>query len=125
MHHSRPLLLSLLFLGAGCSHGASDESQPPTAHNAGAPTTGATAEAEPRDVSETPSDLVVTQRIRTMFEEDSELAHVQRQVVITTAQHVVTLTGNVATDRQRLVMAAHARATEGVEHLDNQIQLAP
>lgn len=125
MHHARPLLLSLLFVTAGCSHGAQDEAHPPTARSAGVATTGATAEAEPRDFSETPSDLVVTERIRTMFVEDSELAHVQRRVVISTAQHTVTLTGSVATDRQRMVMAAHARATEGVQHLDNQIALAP
>ena len=123
MTHPCSVLVSILFVCVGCSHGAAARSEPPTAASAGAAV--ATAEPAPRDVSETPSDLVVTQRIRTLFSEDSELAHVERHVLITTAHAVVTLTGSVATDRQRSVMAAHARATEGVEHLDNQIALAP
>lgn len=114
------LLSASLFLALGaCSFGAPHEPQPSTAASAG------TGEPRPADTSDTPADRVITDRIRTLFVEDSELSHVESRVVIATAAHVVTLTGSVATDRQRLVMAAHARATEGVSHLDNQITLAP
>jgi len=124
MRHASLLSIStslLLTLG-GCSFGA------PSAPHAPQPSTAASAgtgEHRPADTSDTPADLVITDRIRTLFVEDSELAQVQSHVLIATAAHEVTLTGSVATDRQRLVMAAHARATEGVSHLDNQIALAP
>ena len=79
----------------------------------------------PRDVSATESDRVITERLRTVFGEDYEIAPARLTVAIATAQGVVTLTGHVETERQRTVMVGHARATEGVTSVDNQITIAP
>jgi osmotically-inducible protein OsmY len=79
----------------------------------------------PHDVSATESDRVITERLRAVFGEDYEIAPAQLTVAIATVQGVVTLTGRVETDRQRTVMVGHARATEGVTSVDNQIVLAP
>lgn len=108
--------LSLLAL-AGCCTPASPAGAPPAAS---APSIATLA-----DTSETASDRVVTERLRTVFGEDFEIASVESEVRIATAQSVVTLTGTVQTERQHRVMAAHARATEGVTRVDDQIVLAP
>ena len=109
----RWLLASVLALSACCTHAPSEVSPSPTV----------VAAPAPQDVSETASDRVVTERIRTLFREDFEIARVQADVGIATRESAVTLTGRVETDRQRLVMAAHARATEGVTRVDDQIAL--
>jgi hypothetical protein len=110
------LFLSSLAL-AGCCTPAAPSAPPP-------PSSAASTATLP-DTSQTASDRVITERLRTVFGEDFEIASVESEVRIATAQSVVTLTGTVRTERQRRVMAAHARATEGVTTVDDQIVLAP
>lgn len=79
----------------------------------------------PHDAWETESDRIITERLRTVFRQDYEVAPVQADVAISTVQHVVTLTGRVATERQHAVMVGHARATAEVTTVDDRIVLSP
>jgi osmotically-inducible protein OsmY len=115
----RCLLLSILALSGCCTPGPSEGSPPTTV----APVPSAVP--APHDVSETAGDRVVTDRIRALFREDYEIATVEGDVAIATRQGVVTLTGRVHTDRQRVVMAGHARATDDVTSVEDDITLAP
>ncbi len=131
MHFRRCCFVILLALPAyplsACSmQGPADEPAPrPAAVAAPVAVSTPVAVPAPHDVSETASDRVITERLRAVFGEDYEIAPTQPAVGIATARGVVTLTGRVETDRQRSVMAGHARATEGVTSVDNQILLAP
>lgn len=111
-------LLPLVLALSGCC------TQGPEETSAG-PAVVAAPAAPAHDESESESDRIVTERIRTVFREDSEIAGVAPRVGIATRRGVVTLTGSVETDRQRRVMAAHARATDGAASVDDQLQLVP
>ena len=105
----------MLAVSACCTPAAPQASAAPTV----------VAALAPHDESETESDRVVTERVRTLFHQDFEIQSVSPRVAIATRHGIVTLTGNVDTDRQRLVMGGHARATDGVTSVDNRIALAP
>lgn len=117
---SMPAVCWFLVAVGGCCTPGPSEATPPSPTAAEPPVVPAA-----RDVSETASDQVVTEQIRRRFREDFEVARVAVDVGITTVRGVVTLTGRVETDRQRAVMAAHARATEGVSRVDDQIVVLP
>ena len=111
--------LSLAVSGC-CSSGSTEAASP--APMVREPTPGVIL---PRDASETESDRSITEQIRRRYGEDYEVSGVAAGVGIATVRGVVTLTGRVETDRQRTVMAGHARAIDGVARVEDQIVVAP
>lgn len=109
-----------LAVSACCASGTAEPVSP--APSVPAPTPVVTV---PRDVSETESDRSITEQIRRRYGEDYEVSAVAAGVGIATVRGVVTLSGAVETDRQRTVMAGHARSTDGVARVEDLIVVVP
>lgn len=70
------------------------------------------------------ADDDVTRAIRVALDTDQNLSPAARNVVITTHEGVVTLTGRVPTANERARIDAHARSAPGVSQVENRVRVA-
>jgi hyperosmotically inducible periplasmic protein len=107
--------LVILLAASGCDKGETRADN--TKNNADKP--GVTAQDQP----ENESDREITQRVRTAVGSKDGLSINARNVKIITSNGRVTLRGPVASDKERVDVAAAAQQTAGVTGVDNQLEV--
>jgi hypothetical protein len=70
------------------------------------------------------SDRAITQRIRRAVTEDGSFSYSAKSIEIETVNGVVTLSGPVRSNQERLQLTTLASAMTGVKRVDNKLELA-
>jgi osmotically-inducible protein OsmY len=78
----------------------------------------------PQDKSNTNTDVQITQAIRKAVVADKHLSTSAHNVKIITRKGVVTLRGPVTSAAERTTIEAKASRVAGVNHVDNQLEVA-
>jgi hypothetical protein len=110
------LLLALVTTGctSSAARSASTGIEAQSATSGGGPAT-ARRESE--------ADLEITRRIHDSVRRDPSLSTAARRVTIVTLGAVVTLRGNVTSNREREAIDRHARAVAGVQRIENTLSV--
>ena len=77
----------------------------------------------PMDQGTSDDDVRITQQIRRTLTEDDDLSMDAKNVKIITLDRIVTLRGPVKSASERDAIAKVARATAGVQRVDNQLEV--
>lgn len=127
MHRSwlaAPLLVLAGLLGGGCSRA---EPAPPGATEVSEPAPKQAGQAEPRSTplaqSSDPADVELTSAIRKRLADDERLSMAAKNILVITDRRQVSLRGSVASEAEREAVARHARAVEGVQSVDVQLEV--
>jgi hyperosmotically inducible protein len=130
-HVTRYLILALLMGASACDD--KNEADNKTAENKADKPADNTAKNErdreeptktPFDQEEDKGDIAITAAIRQAVVGDDSLSVNAKNVKIITADGVVTLRGPVESDGEKTTIAKLAQTTEGVQRVDNQLEIA-
>jgi osmotically-inducible protein OsmY len=75
------------------------------------------------DRNGTQADTTITQNIRNAIMADNTLSTTAKNVSVSTSNGVVTLSGSVTTTQEKDAIAKKAKAVQGVDKVDNQIEV--
>lgn len=123
MNRSWPAALPLILAGVlgGCNRAE------PTAPGATELSEPAPKQPEPRFTplhqSSDPADVEMTRAIRKRLADDESLSMAAKNVLVITDGRQVSLRGSVASEAEREAVARHARAVEGVQSVDVQLEV--
>jgi osmotically-inducible protein OsmY len=102
-----------------------EQSAPDVAGNEPAtPEPGVTEPTEPAEMASADRDAQLTAMIRQKISDDEQLAANADQVEVKAEAGVVTLSGPVETEAEKQKIVELARETEGVERVDDQLEVA-
>lgn len=88
------------------------------------PDRGTDGGVTPMDQSESASDIAITAQIRRAIIADDTLSIAAKNIIIVTADGVVTLRGSVSSEAEKSVIEQKARAVVGIVRLDNQLDVS-
>ena len=98
---------------------------PPAADNTGRNVRDRNDQAvTPGDQGSSAADLKITQDIRRALTDSDQLSTNAKNVKIITLDRVVTLRGPVSSAAERAAVVKVAKATEGVQRVDNKLEVA-
>lgn len=81
------------------------------------------SEATAGDQSESAADRTITQAIRRLLMEDSNLSMKAKNIKIITSDGVVILKGPVDSEREKLVIVGKAKQTNGVKNVEDRLEV--
>jgi BON domain-containing protein len=87
--------------------------------------TSGTANSGLRDQAMQESDRNLNAQIREAFNRDSALREASHSVILTTNDGVVTLSGSVATEKEKKDLEDEIQLITGVSRVQNELQIAP
>jgi len=87
--------------------------------------TSGTINSDVRDQAMQESDRNLNARIREAFNRDSTLREASNSVALTTNNGFVTLSGSVATEKEKKDLETELQRITGVSHVQNELQIVP
>jgi hyperosmotically inducible periplasmic protein len=123
-HVTRYLILALLVGAAACDGKTDNKADKPADNTAKNERDREEPTKTPGDQEEDKGDLAITAAIRQAVMGEDSLSVNAKNVKIITADGVVTLRGPVESEGEKTTIAKLAQATDGVERVDNQIEIA-
>jgi hyperosmotically inducible protein len=116
------IFIGLMLVATGCDKGTAASAPPDTTKVNERDRT--TAALTPGDQGENEVDRTITQKVRQGVMKNDALSMTAKNVKIITVGSIVTLRGPVKSDKEKADIAAIATGTDGVKHVDNQIEIA-